>query len=199
MKRFFVHSLLLVTSFVFVMLWSASLLNQYTPPLLGILTSIYLFSNLKNREKRIGLSPGGNKAIVGILSLTICVLLLIRTTGGFDSLLYFLLYFLSFSIGFLLVPETVFVFAILIVIFFIPEILQHTTLANTTKITSFLLLCPLAYFFSKAVRSSENKEQSVTKIIEDVADIIQSEGTILKDQDIDKLQDIVKQTREIEK
>lgn len=200
MKRFLFHSLLLVCCFLFIMYWTKSNYEQYTPPLLGGLTLLYVISTMKRKWRNSALS---------ILALTVNALLLILTTGGMNSMLFFLLYFLSFSIGFILSSESVFVFSLLIILLFLPQSIQENTLLNYTKLTSFLLLSPLAYFFGKEMHTHEKEERKLIqkekdielateRIISDVSEIVQNEGPALMEQDVEKLHDIIQQTKELE-
>src|SRR5206468_12569371 len=105
MKKLWLHILLLIVCFVAVYIWQNLGLDQYTPPLLGFLTVLYILTSFKRFVKNSAFS---------IFILITCVLLLIYSTGGLESILFFLFYFLSFSVAFILVPETVFLFCLLV-------------------------------------------------------------------------------------
>ena len=81
--------------------------------------------------------------------------------------------------------------------------MQGETVANLTKLASLLLLCPLAYFFGKEVRAREHREkqtkEAAQKIQADVAEVVKTDGDVLEDENVEKLADIVKQSRQLEK
>lgn len=198
MNRFPVQVLLLFFSFFGVFLWQKTSTQEYTSVLLGIITLFYLFFTFKKTQ-----------APLRVILLNTCVLLLIFATGGMQSILFFLLYFLSFSIGFLLIPETVFVFGLLVILLFLPESLQGNFVPEVVKLLSFLLICPLAYVFGKEVNTHEKMESILTtreaktheaaeQIVEDVSDIVKAENTPLKEEQIERLRDIVTQSRKLE-
>jgi hypothetical protein len=194
MKQFFSEALIFILLIAAVFLWQKSTLSAYTVPLLGLLTFIYLVSTFK-RSKQIKALP--------VFLLTVSSLLLILSTGGIYSALFFLLYFLSFTIAFVLQPQTVFTFNLILFLFFLPESLQGDSLINLTKISSLLLLSPLAYFFGKEIQSREKKEkqvkETVKRIQSDIAEVVKTDGANLKEQEVKELADAISQTRELEK
>ena len=204
MKPFFIHSGLLILSFATVLIWEKSGMTHLAPVAIGALSVVYLLFAFRNRGK----SP--HRHTLTIFLLTTMTLLLIMTTGGFSSLLFFLLYFLCFSIAFTLVPESVFVFAGLVLLTFLPESMSGSLIPNLLKLASFILLCPLAYFFGKEIRFREKEahhlkeieketENAADTIIKDVSDILVHEHGRMAEQDLDRLADIVRQTRKLEK
>lgn len=204
MKPFFFHSSLLILSFAAVFLWQKMGMADLAPVAIGVLSILYLVFAFRQRGK----SPHRHTAT--IVLLVTMTLLLIATTGGFSSLLFFLLYFLSFSVAFTLVPESVFVFAGLVLLTFLPESMTGSLIPNFLKLASFILLCPLAYFFGKEIRFREKEarhlkeierdaEDAADTIIKDVSDILVHEQGRMPEQDLNKLADIVRQTRRLEK
>lgn len=204
MKDFITQSLIITISFLSIFLWNRSELATYTVPLLGILTSFYLITTM--RKKAVNKS---NPLLIVFL-LNTSSLLLIQATGGLNSLLFFLLYFLAFYISFMLKAELVFLFTGAVLFFFLPEAIRGDTLANTAKIASFLLLSPLAYFFGKEIVLRERelgevkslREDTILvseKIIEDISDVVKNEGKSLKEEDVEKLREIVEESRILEK
>lgn len=194
MKRIGLESLLVIIVIASVFLWQKSNLSAYTVPLLAGITLLYLVTTFLRKRKL---------KIVPSFLLIASSLLLILATGGIHSALFFLLYFLSFTIAFILAPETVFAFNVGLFIAFLPEGLQGDMAGNITKLASLLLLCPIAYFFGKEIQNREKRErktqEAVIKIQNDVSDVIKAEGENLKEQNVEKLADIVSQTKKLEK
>lgn len=194
MKRFLSEAIVLILIITATFLWQKSSLSSYTISLLGFLTVSYILTTF---SKKITYKP------FPIMILIISSILLILSTGGFHSPLFFLIYFLSFTIAFVLLPETVFVFNTILFLFFLPESIQGDTLANLTKLLSLFLLCPIAYFFGKEIRQREKRtkrtKEVAEKIKEDVYDVIKAEGTTMQDSEVQKLADIMRQTKDLEK
>lgn len=175
-------------------LWQKSPLSEFTIPLLGLLTFIYVLTSF---TKKVTTKP------LPIILLIISTILLLLSTGGIHSVLFFLLYFLSFALAFSFPPITVFAFNVAVVLCFLPEAVTGDVLINSIQLASLLLLSPLAYFFGKEIQNREQHalraEETIKKIQDDISDVVKTEGQNLKDEDVDKLADAVKQTRTLEK
>lgn len=177
-------------------------------PLIGGLTLLYLLITFHRNPLRPRASVGHDTPSISIL---ICVvLLLILSTGKLSSLLFFLLYFLLFSISFVLLPEVVFVFATGILLFFVLITFPQIHIEEAVKLGSLVLFTPLAYFFGKIFQSEESQEkQDVTKITtlinaaeqikSDVSEILLQQQAQLKSDQAEKLQDALEQSETVEK
>src|SRR5438552_258160 len=132
MKKFLLQSGLILVSFLLVFLWQNSQLKSYSIPALGLLTAFYIFSLIKKRHSgtKSASNSGSPMQVLTVFLLTTSSLLLIFTTGGINSLLFFLLYFLSFGMSFMLIPETVFIFNIAVFLLFLPDALHQDVLSN---------------------------------------------------------------------
>lgn len=145
-----------------------------------------------------------------IFFLNTVVFLLIFATGGLTSPLYFLLYFLAFSIGFVLHPLTVFIFLVGSIGVFMPDILQNVTTEHIIKVGSLVLISPLAYFFGLQNQNQEKDEQAIrsmkqkTKnasdsISKDVKNILNGDNQSLSKDALQNLKDIETQTDNLQK
>lgn len=194
MKRLFTEAIVLTLIITAAFIWQKSSLATYTISLLGFLTLLYLIATF---TKKIHYKP------FPILLLVMSSLLLILSTGGFHSPLFFLIYFLSFTIAFILHPPIVFIFNIVLFLFFLPESLSGDMFANITKLLSLFLLSPIAFFFGREIRLREKRAKKTKEITEkiksDVSEIIKAEGTTMQESEVQKMADIVKQTKELEK
>ncbi len=199
-------SLVILVSFILVFLWKKSEFAVYTVPLLGILVSIYLLFSLRrklgSKKRSFSQDRRDKNQLLSVFLLNTSALLIILSTGGLHSALFFLLYFINFYLALMLVPETAFVFTIAVIILFFPEVVEGNLFANGIKIFSLVFLCPLAYFFGKGLQVSERKEivieQSASKIEKDVSELVKSQGKDFKEENIDKLHDIVEQAKKLE-
>jgi hypothetical protein len=183
-------------------------LSSMEIPLIGGLTFCYLLITFHRNPFRRRVSVGHDIPTIAILSTVI--LLLIISTGGLNSLLFFLLYFLLFSISFVLMPEVVFVFTASVVVLFLPTLLSHMTPDAGIKLGSLALFSPLAYFFGKIFQSEDQTEQLNTEkttslintaeqIKSDVSELLLQQQASLKSEQIEKLQDVVAQSDTVEK
>src|SRR3989344_4068143 len=177
------QSFLLLLSFGFVFVWQQTPLSGYTIQILGFLIFLYLIVSFRKKGSK-GFAPRGESWTIFILNTA--VLLLIISTGGFTSTLFFLLYFLVFGIAFVFEPPTVFVFVVGAIVFFIKDALVDDVMRNLIMLGSLGLISPLAFFFGREyrkeevqdekIKSLEQKEKIVAeKIDEDVKKVIQNE------------------------
>ncbi len=197
---------LLVLSFVLVFFWRFLQLSDLTVPVIGVLVAAYLVLSLRKRGK--GFLTMGGEGPWGIFILNTLIFLLIFSTGGFNSLLYFLLYFLAFGIAFVFAPSMVFVFVLGTIVIFLPDALKTDLLNSGLKLGSLLLLSPLAYFFGAQYRKTDQEEEKVealeerTKeaadtIAEDIEEVVKDEKANLKGPDLEKLNEILEETEDL--
>ncbi len=138
------HTALLTASIVAIWIWSSSSsLNIYNLQLTGALTLLYFaftkFSRPVNHRK---------SAVSSTVILNSICLLLVFSTGGVLSPLFFLLDFLLITIALLLEPRQALVSSLLLAFLFL---WQNQNTLNTEKIiniVSLLLMTPVAIIFS---------------------------------------------------
>lgn len=143
-----------------------------------------------------------------IFILNTIILLLIFSTGGFQSSLFFLLYFLCFGIAFVLMPETVFVFALCVIAIFFQEAMQGEVIANLIRLGSLAIISPLGYFFGKEFKErfkmqteldtlKETSKSVADEVTADVDEVLHNEKEKLDQDDVDKLDHILEETEEL--
>jgi hypothetical protein len=201
--KFLLQTTVLLVSFVIIFVWQNSHLLDYTVPFLGIMIVLYLVLSVRKGGK--GFLSMGGEGPWGIFILNTVIFLLIFSTGSFNSPLFFLLYFLAFGIAFVFEPLITFVFVLGTILIFLPDVLKNDFVNSSLKVGSLLLLSPLAYFFGKVYRKTDKDEETIealeerTKdaadtISEDVEEVIKDEKQNLKEQDMDKLNEILEET-----
>lgn len=202
MKLFF-QSILLLLSFAFVFVWQQTPLSGYTIQILGFLIFLYLIVTFRNKRSK-GFVPKGESWTIFILNTV--VLLLIISTGGFTSTLFFLLYFLVFGIAFVFEPPTVFVFVVGAIAFFIKDAFIDDVMRNLIMLGSLGLISPLAFFFGKEyrreeiqdekIKNLEQKEKQVSSTIaKDIDEVLKRDD--LKPEAVEKLNDILEETEKL--
>jgi hypothetical protein len=200
------QSLVLILSFVFVFVWKETPLINYTVALSGVLIVAYIL--LSARKKGKGFLDMGGEGPWGIFFLNTIILLLIFSTGGIDSILFFLLYFLGFGIAFVFEPAVTFVFVLGVILVFVPDAIKGDLLVNSLKLGSLLLISPLAFFFGKEYRKTDKQDETIealeerTKeaadtIAEDIEEVIKDEKETLKGADMEKLNEILEETEDL--
>lgn len=192
----------LALSFVAIFLLQES---EYVIQVLGLFIAIYLIISMRKGGKGF-LTMGGGP--LGIFLLNTVIFLLIFSTGGINSSVFFTLYFISFGIAFVFEPITVFVFATGAVLIFLPTALAADVTTNLLKIGSLVFISPLAYFFGKEYRKTDLQDEKINALEErtkeaadtiskDVDEIIADEKTNLKEKDMEKLNEILEETDDL--
>lgn len=204
--KVFSQYLILIGSFVLIVIWKNTPLNDLTVPLLGILIAFYLI--ISARKRGVGFLSLGGEGPWGIFTLNTVIFILIFSTGSVTSPLFFLLYFLGFGIAFVFEPEITFVFVIGAILIFLPDTLKDDITGNFLKLGSLLLISPLAFFFGKEYRRNdkENEEiealkertkDSADTISQDVEQIVKEEKANLKASDMQKLNEVLEETENL--
>lgn len=205
--RIILHSFVLIFSFGLIFAWEQGPFSGYTVQLLAVMVVIYLGAQFAKRKmKKDDNFLGG---IPDVFALNTAIFLLIYATGQMASWFFFLLYFLGFGITFIFEPITVFIFAIGTVLIFLPDVLTNGgNLGTYIQLGSFILISPLPYFFGKEYRDreqqqtdieslTERSEEAGTTIAKDVEDVLQSEKKNLKNEDVEKLNEILEETEDL--
>ncbi len=198
--------LTLIASFAVIFIWQNSPLKDFTVQMLGLFIALYLI--ISARKKGRGFLTMGGESPMGIFLLNSLIFLLIFTTGGLNSPLFFILYFLAFGIAFVFEPTLVFVFIIGTLLIFVPDILKSDLAMNSLKLGSVALLSPLAYFFGKEYQKNdlqneemlqlkEREKEAADTIAEDVEEILDNEHGNLKDKDMEKLNEILEEADDL--
>lgn len=166
MKRFLWQSFILVLSFVFILSWELSPAADYTVALLGLFVFILLIIMMRKKGFNPFESIGQNSWSVFFLNAL--VFLLVFSTGGLsNSPLFFLLYFLGFSISFIFEPATVFVYIVGAIAVLMPDILRGDVFGNAIKASSLLLIGPLPFLFGLGMKKEEEEAVELESLEEE--------------------------------
>jgi len=200
-----IQSFVLILSFLAIYIWQQTVLTAYTIPALGFLIFIYLFLSARKKGRaflELGNSPWA------IFALNTVIFLLIFSTEGLSSPIFFLLYFLGFGIAFVFEPMAIFVFVVGTVLIFLPDALKNDVTTNLLKIGSLVLISPLAYFFGNEFRRNDDEEaqiealeersrEAADTIAQDVKTVIEEEKENLSAKATDKLNEILEETEDL--
>lgn len=96
-----------------------------------------------------------------VLPLVIFILnLIVMSTGGTSSFLFFLIYFLLFSLSFQNRPSTNLIYSLITMIFYSYSLIS---LPSLIQLFSLLLITPLTYFISQQQQIQEKTAASLTQ------------------------------------
>lgn len=200
-----IQSGVLITSFIIVYLWQLTSLSEFTVPFLGLLIAVFLMVSARKKGKGF-LTLGGGP--LGIFLLTTLILLLIFSTEGINSPLFFLLYFLGFGIAFVFEPVTAFVFVIGAFLILFQDATKIDATNNLLKLGSLLVISPLAYFFGTEYKKTDEQSEEITglkerakdsadTISEDIEEVITNEKSNLKEKDLEKLNEVLEEAEDL--
>jgi len=145
-SRFILHSLFLIAAVVLAYIWTTHPeLSYYTLQLTAVFILFFFLNQFisRRRRQRVNLT-------IDAVIFTMVILLLVSSTGGLTSPLFFLIYFLMFGLALLFEPT---------------EILQ---------LFSLLLITPLALFFGRQYLQLLESEEKI-KILEEESQILEGE------------------------
>lgn len=196
--RLLSQSTTILLAMILVILIVYTPLANYMAPMLGFVIVVsMIFIILKKRARRDQeLFAGSNKEV---FTVTVTLMLAIFLTGGLQSNLFFLVYFLLFGIVFIYEPETVFVLLAGIGAVFLQPLLEGGELVgNLIKLGSLAFLSPISYFFGKEFKRKGRLERQV----EDKTGQILEDAQVLRDHTqnedaIDEIEDIEEKAEEL--
>ena len=200
------QSVTLILSFSIVFIWQNSPLKDFTVQMLGLLIALYLIIAAKGRGKAFLTLGGGG--YYGIFILNTLIFLLIFATGGLNSNLFFVLYFLAFGIAFIFDPLTVLVFIAGTFLVFFPELWDMELSQSLLKLGSLALISPLAYFFGREYKArdiasekvnalKERTKEAADNISEDIDEVLGDEKANLRQKDVEKLNEVLEETEDL--
>jgi len=200
------QSVTLVLTFAVVFIWQESPLKDYTVQMLGLLIALYLIISAKGKGRAF-LTFGGS-SYYGIFILNTLIFLLIFATGGLNSALFFVLYFLAFGIAFVFEPTTVAVFILGTILVFFPQFQTQEFSESLIKIGSLALISPLAYFFGREYKRRGEQDNKINEIkertgeaadniSEDIEEVLEDEKENLKEKDVEKLNEVLEEADDL--
>jgi len=186
-------------SFLFVGLVKSSPLESQISFILAVLIVMaIIYTTIQRRKNRSYNMLFSGKA-GEIFFISTIVLLMIEITGGIDSPIYFLNYFLLFGLPLISTPITALIFTGSIILFYVPDLIRSFNTDILLRIGSILLLLPLSYFLSNELMKRQRENiilKQKAKEIEENAQALESD-----EDDIDareKLDDIIESAEDLE-
>ncbi len=160
----YLRTLFLSFTIIAVFAWTKSSgLNSYNLQLTGALILLYFVSRFFSRDVY-------RTFFFATIILISIVLLLIFSTGGLVSPIFFVLSFLLFAIALLLAPNQAAVASFLLVTIFLFENYQHLSSPMIINLLSLILITPLAIIFSNTYLKNLESEGKITVLKEAIKD-----------------------------
>lgn len=151
MSKFLLHTLFLFSAVVLAFFWTSSpTLSPYTLQLIALFILLFMINQIILRRSQSHAFSRSSRFVFTIdaLIFTSVIMLLIYSTGGLTSPLFFLIYFLMFGLAlFFEPPITLSLTAIIALLFFLTPSSQNF-LTEVLQLFSLFLITPLALFFS---------------------------------------------------
>lgn len=144
-------ALALTLTSVIIFFWTQSPLAEYNFQFVAILAILFLISR-KIADDQLLAHP------VNLIIFTAVTLLLISETGGLESPIFFIVYFLLFGTALLSSTPIVLTLTLLIMIFFSPSL---TSINAAIQLASLLLITPLAVFFGQQYLQLLNQQGEI--------------------------------------
>lgn len=158
------HSLILLTATLLTFLWvSDPTLSPYALQVSAVLLLTLLAC------KHV-LKPVSFKLAESTIA-TITILLIVGTTGGIRSPLFFLNYLLLFSLSLLLEPIIPIILSGAIMAFYLLLTLPDGTSLQLVQLLAFPLMTPLSYLFGKLYQKVNNQNIQLHKLSEKVEEL----------------------------
>lgn len=188
-----------ILSFLFVgVIKSSPLENQMSFILATVIVFGIIYIVIKRRSQSYNVLFSGSP--VEIFFISTITLIMIEVTGGADSQLYFLNYFLLFGLPLISSPVTSLIFAGSMIIFYVPDLMRDLNTSVVLKIGSILLLLPLSYFVSnelmKRQRENENIKERAAEIEQAAEDLEADEEDLEARDKLDKIIDSAQKLEE---
>lgn len=172
MPKFLLHTLFLLTAVVLAFFWTSQpTLSLYTLQLMAVFVLVFFANQFTGRHAhtngRVGLT-------IDAVIFTLVTLLLVISTGGLTSPLFFLLYFLMFGLSLLFEPLISLSLTGAMILFFAISPTKESALEEILQLFSLIMVTPLAIFFGKQYLQVLKDEEKI-KILEEESEVLEKE------------------------
>ena len=168
MAKFLLHSLFLIFAVILAFFWTNNpQLSYYNLQLMAVFLVFFFVNQIIARHH-----PHKINRTIDATIFTMIILLLVISTGGLNSPLFFLLYFLMFGLALLFEPLITFSLTITMVLFFLFTPTEKEPLKELLQLFSLILITPVAMFFGKQYLKVLKDEEKI-KILEEEEEIME--------------------------
>lgn len=178
MPKFLLHSLFLLTAVVLAFFWTSSpTLSLYTLQLVAFFVLVFFANQLASRHA----GSGRANLTIDAVIFTLVTLLLVISTGGLTSPLFFLLYFLMFGLALLFEPLISLSLTGAMILFFAISLASpaggptdKSGLEEVLQLFSLIMVTPLALFFGREYLQVLRDEEKI-RILEEEGEVLEKE------------------------
>lgn len=157
MKKALIHAIILWVAVATIFLWvSNDKLTYFSLQLSAILLIILIIAH------KI-VKPVTFHLVESTIS-TMAILLVVEATGGINSPLFFLNYFLLFELSLLLEPVIPLLLAGSFMFFYFFTYTGNVTAFRWIELLAFPFMTPLAFYFGKIYRKEENQKRELKNL-----------------------------------
>jgi len=170
MVKFLLHTLFLIVAVALAFFWTSNpSFSYYNLQLIAVFILFFFINQILARHHRHKIN-----LTIDTVIFTVITLLLVISTGGLTSPLFFLIYFLMFGLALLFEPLISVSLTAVIVLFFLFTPTKKEPLQELLQLFSLLLITPVALFFGKQYLKVLQDEEKI-KILEEEEEIIEEQ------------------------
>ena len=174
-----VNTIFLIISVALVYLWTTHPTSSlYTLQLVALFLLAYFVNYFMQARLKSIPSRRATLTINAVIFSTV-ILLLVASTGGLGSPLFFLIYFLLFGVSLMFEPDVAISLTVILTIFFLILPTDEPLASYFIQISSIVLLAPLAIFFGREYLKLLEAERKIT--------ILKKDSKSLEHQETDSL------------
>lgn len=189
----------LVLAFIFTAAIKSSPLEEQMGFILAALIVMAIIYTTIQRRRKVSYNALFNAGAGEIFFISSIVLIMIEITGGVDSSIYFLNYFLLFGLPLISSPIMALIFVGSILFFYLPDLIRGLNVDVILRIGSILLLLPLSYFLSNELLKRQREKLELKEKVQDIQEAAQDLEANEDDLEArDKIDDIIESAQSIE-
>ncbi len=186
-------------AFIFTAAIKSSPLEEQMGFILAALIVIAIIYTTIQRRRKVSYNALFNAGAGEIFFISSIVLIMIEITGGVDSSIYFLNYFLLFGLPLISSPIMALIFVGSILFFYLPDLIRGLNVDVILRIGSILLLLPLSYFLSNELLKRQREKLELKEKVQDIQEAAQDLEANEDDLEArDKIDDIIESAQSIE-
>lgn len=156
------HSMYLLATVLLCLFWAISPYKMFATQIGATLLSLYIIKHMFREHINLKL-----EIIIDSVVLCGLTLVIVTSTGGLNSPVFFLIYFLLFALSLMTTPTIPLILAFALIIYFLFTSLI-TSFKELLPLASFPLITPLAVYFGKEHKKNLYQKQDVLNLKETI-------------------------------
>lgn len=157
MSKEIIHSIVLIVSIAIAFLIGRTGLSRYDLQLTAILFIVFFLA------KRFLMKTDSRSRLIESVIFTIIIVSIVNSTGGTTSPLFFLVYFLLFSLSLLLEPVISITATLTLIILFLLSLPENQDLSRLIPIFSLAFITPFAMLLGQEYLELRNSKLKIQK------------------------------------